>query len=90
MSNTSGIPNKINKTQCGSRLAGCNIIKMTGFSNGVVINHRATRAQRMTDLIKVQSRMRNVNWVRENVKVNEYGQRSGGPNGYGQSPRNNF
>lgn len=90
MSNTSGIPNKINKTQCGSRLAGCNIIKMTGFSNGVVINHRATRAQRMTDLIKVQSRMRNVNWVRENVKVNEYGQRSGGPNGYGQSPKNTF
>jgi hypothetical protein len=55
-----------------------------------VINHRATRAQRVTDLINVQSRMRNANWVRENVNVNHYGQRSGGPNGYGQSPKNTF
>jgi hypothetical protein len=63
---------------------------MTGFSNGVVINHRATRSQRLTDLINVQSYLRNATWVRENVSVNGYGQRSGGPNGYGQSPKNTF
>ena len=75
---------------CNSRLANCNITKITGFSNGMVTNNRKTQALRMSTLIHIQTRLRNGTWKRQYVPVNDYGQRSGGPNGYGQSPKNTF
>ena len=75
---------------CISRLANCNITKITNFSNGMVINNRATQLQRVSNLIQVQSYLRNVTWTRQYNPVNGYGQRTGGPVGYGQSPKNTF
>lgn len=75
---------------CISRLANCNITKITNFSNGMVINNRATQLQRVSTLIKVQPYLRNATWKQEYKPVNGYGQRAGGPNGYGQSPKNTF
>ena len=41
---------------CNSRLANCNITKITNFSNGMVINNRATTAQRVATLIIIINR----------------------------------
>ena len=75
---------------CNSRFAKCNITKKTNFSSGNVIIQGSTLAQRVSTLIKVQPYLRNATWTREYVGVNEYGQRAGGPVGYGQSPKNTF
>jgi len=75
---------------CISRLANCKITKKTNFSNGYVINNRATAIQRISTLISVQSQMRNATWTQIYAPVNAYSQRAGGPVGYGQSPKNTF
>jgi|AntAceMinimDraft_6_1070360.scaffolds.fasta_scaffold07664_3 hypothetical protein len=75
---------------CNSRFAKCNITNKTNFSSGNVIIQGSTLAQRVSTLIKVQPYLRNATWTREYVGVNEYGQRAGGPVGYGQSPKNTF
>jgi len=75
---------------CISRLANCKITKKNNFSNGYVINNRATAMQRMSTLISVQSQMRNATWTQIYAPVNAYSQRTGGPVGYGQSPKNTF
>jgi hypothetical protein len=74
---------------CTSRLANCKITK-TNFQNGYVINNRATAMQRISTLISVQSQMRNATWTQIYAPVNAYSQRTGGPVGYGQSPKNTF
>jgi hypothetical protein len=74
---------------CTSRLANCKITK-TNFQNGYVMNNRATAMQRMSTLISVQSQMRNATWTQIYAPTNAYSQRTGGPVGYGQSPRNTF
>ena len=74
---------------CNSRLANCKITK-TNFQNGYVMNNRATAIQRMSTLINVQSQMRNATWTQIYAPTNAYSQRTGGPVGYGQSPRNTF
>jgi hypothetical protein len=75
---------------CISRLANCKITKKNNFSNGYVINNRATAIQRISTLISVQSQMRNATWTQIYAPVNAYSQRTGGPVGYGQSPKNTF
>jgi hypothetical protein len=75
---------------CNSRFAKCNITKKTNFSSGNVIIQGSTIAQRVSTLIKVQSYLRNATWREEYKPVNGYGQRAGGPVGYGQSPKNTF
>ena len=74
---------------CNSRLANCKITK-TNFQNGYVMNNRATAIQRISTLISVQSQMRNATWTQIYAPVNAYSQRTGGPVGYGQSPKNTF
>ena len=74
---------------CISRLANCKITK-TNFQNGYVMNNRATAMQRISTLISVQSQMRNATWTQIYAPTNAYSQRTGGPVGYGQSPRNTF
>jgi hypothetical protein len=74
---------------CTSRLANCKITK-TNFQNGYVMNNRATAMQRISTLISVQSQMRNATWTQIYAPTNAYSQRTGGPVGYGQSPRNTF
>ena len=74
---------------CNSRLANCKITK-TNFQNGYVMNNRATAIQRISTLISVQSQMRNATWTQIYAPTNAYSQRTGGPVGYGQSPRNTF
>ena len=74
---------------CNSRLANCKITK-TNFQNGYVMNNRATAMQRISTLISVQSQMRNATWTQIYAPTNAYSQRTGGPVGYGQSPRNTF
>ena len=77
---------------CNSRFAKCNINKKLGpaYSNGNVTIQGATRAQGMSELIRVQSSMRNAKLVFTNAPVNHYGRRAGGPGGYGSSPKNTF
>jgi hypothetical protein len=75
---------------CISRLANCKITKKNNFSNGYVINNRATAIQRISTLISVQSQMRNATWTQVYAPINAYSQRAGGPVGYGQSPKNTF
>ena len=77
---------------CNSRFAKCNINKKLGpaYSNGNVTIQGATRAQGMSELIRVQSSMRNAKLVFTNTPVNQYGRRAGGPGGYGSSPKNTF
>ena len=75
---------------CNSRFAKCNIIKKTNFSSGNVIIQGSTIAQRVSTLIHVQPYLRNATWTRQYNPVNGYGQRTGGPVGYCQSPKNTF
>ena len=77
---------------CNSRFAKCNLNKKLGpaYSNGNVTIQGATNSQRMTELIRVQSSMRNAKLVFTNAPVNQYGRRAGGPGGYGSSPKNTF
>ena len=56
----------------------------------MVINNRATQLQRVSNLIQVQPYLKNATWKRQYNQVNGYGQRTGGPVGYGQSPKNTF
>jgi hypothetical protein len=62
---------------------------MPGSSGNVVVNSQ-TIAEKMSTLIQYQSQIRNKKWTVKNVPTNVYGQRSGGPTGYGQSPSNRF
>jgi hypothetical protein len=75
--------------RCNSRFANCNINKGP-YPSGSTINNSYTLAQRVSNQIQVQSYFRNSKWTFKTAPVNGYGQRSGGPNGYGQSPKNTF
>ena len=75
---------------CNSRFAKCNLNKKNKFSSGNVTIQGATNSQRVSTQIQVQSTMRNATWTNRYVPVNGYGQRTGGPNGSGQSPKNSF
>lgn len=75
---------------CNSRFAYCNITKKPNFSSGNVTIQGTTLANRVSTLIRVQSQMRNARIVFQDVSLNVYGQKAGGPYGYGSSPKNNF
>ena len=75
---------------CNSRFAKCNLNTKSNYNNGNIINQSHTKLQRHTQLILVQSTMRNAHIVFQNVSLNGYGQKSGGPYGYGSSPKNTF
>jgi hypothetical protein len=75
---------------CNSRFAYCNITKKSNFSSGNVTIQGATLANRVSTLIRVQSQMRNAKLVFQDVSLNVYGQKAGGPYGYGSSPKNTF
>ena len=75
---------------CNTRFAGCNINKKTKFSSGNVTITDATLHKRVSALVILQSSLRNVNLVYADISLNGYGQRSGGPYGYGSSPKNTF
>jgi len=62
---------------------------MPGSSGNVVTNSQ-TLAEKMSTLIQYQSQIRNKKWTVKNVATNVYGQRAGGPSGYGRAPRNRF
>ena len=76
---------------CNSRFRNCNAFNknMPGSSGTVVVNSQ-TIAEKMSTLIQYQSQIRNKKWTVKNVPVNVYGQRAGGPTGYGQPIRNKF
>jgi hypothetical protein len=82
-----GSPGPIQR--CNSRFANCNITKGP-YPSGTINNTSNTLAQRVSTLIRVQPFMRNATWTNRYIPVNSYGQRSGGPNGSGQPPRNSF
>jgi len=75
---------------CNSRFAYCNISKKTINPSGNVTIQGTTLANRVSTLIRVQSQMRNARIVFQDVSLNVYGQKAGGPYGYGSSPKNNF
>ena len=75
--------------RCNSRFVNCNTSKGP-YPSGSTNNMSSTISQRVSNLIRVQSTIRNTRWTNRYVPVNVYGQRSGAPNGYGQSPKNTF
>jgi len=62
----------------------------TAFSSGNVVINSQTLAEKMSTLIQYQSQIRNKKWTVKNIPTNVYGQRAGGPTGYGQPIRNRF
>ena len=77
---------------CNSRFAKCNINKKLGaaFQSGNVSIQGTTIPRRISQAIRVQTYLKNANFVIQDVSLNVYGQRSGGPYGYGSSPKNTF
>ena len=77
---------------CNSRFAKCNINKKLGaaFQSGNVSIQGTTIPRRISEAIRVQTYLKNANFVIQDVSLNVYGQRSGGPYGYGSSPKNTF
>jgi hypothetical protein len=77
---------------CNSKFAKCNINKKLGpaYSSGNVTIQGVTNAQKISELLRVQSSMHNAKLNINNIPVNKYGQRSGGPRGFGSSPKNTF
>jgi hypothetical protein len=75
---------------CESRFAKCNINKKPNFSSGNVTIQGTTRPLRQSYLTRTVVPMRNHTLVYANKPNNEYGQRAGGPSGYGQPLKNNF
>tara|TARA_A100001015_G_scaffold312707_1_gene418425 strand:+ start:3529 stop:5490 length:1962 start_codon:yes stop_codon:yes gene_type:complete len=63
--------------------------RLPGSSGNIVITN-LTQASRYTQLIKNESIIRNAKWRIGNYPTNMYGQRPGGPNGFGSSPKNDF
>ena len=85
------ISNRVGPRQsCNSKYKYCNINKKTNFSSGNVTNQSATQAERFSTLIRVQSNMRNAKLIFQDVSLNGYGQKAGGPYGSGSSPKNSF
>ncbi|MDC1321015.1 hypothetical protein N8261_03550 [Flavobacteriaceae bacterium] len=72
---------------CNSRFAKCNINKKSIYNSGSVTIQGSTLAQRVSTLARTQRKNR---VVFQNVSLNGYGQKSGGPYGYGSSPKNTF
>jgi surface protein len=72
----------------------CNNIKYCGItkqiSNPLVTIENNTISTRMSMLITNQKFTRNASYTIVKAPVNQYGQRSGGPNGYGKPPKNAF
>lgn len=76
---------------CTSRFKKCNrYTKSLPGSSGNVVVDNLTTAMRISNLIKHQTNMRNAQWSEKHIPLNVYGQRTGGPTGYGQSPKNVF
>ena len=84
----SNIPGPIQ--MCESRFRKCNLNKKPNFSNGNVTIQGSTRPLKLSYLTQTVVPMRNHTLVYANKPNNEYGQRAGGPSGYGQPPKNNF
>ena len=75
---------------CDSRFAKCNLTTKTNFSSGNVTIQGTTRPLKLSYLTRTVVPARNHKLVYANKPNNEYGQRAGGPVGYGQPPKNNF
>jgi len=84
----SNIPGPIQ--MCESRFRKCNLNKKPNFYNGNVTIQGTTRPLKLSYLTQTVVPSRNHKLVYANKPNNEYGQRAGGPVGYGQSPKNNF
>ena len=78
---------KIVKNIC-SNIKYCGITKQ--ISNPLVTIENNTISRRMSMLIKNQKFSRNAFYTVANNPVNKFGQRSGGPSGYGKPPKNTF
>lgn len=78
---------KIVKNIC-SNIKYCGITKQ--ISNPLVTIENNTISRRMSMLIKNQKFSRNAFYTIANNPVNKFGQRSGGPSGYGKPPKNTF
>ena len=76
--------------RCNSRFKYCNINKKLGYNSGNVTIQGSTTAQRVSELITTSIYTRNSKITNANITLNGYGQKSGGPYGYGSSPKNNF
>lgn len=76
---------------CTSRfkICKCYTKSLPGSSGNIVVNN-LTLAMRVSNLIRQQSSNRNAQWTQKHISLNVYGQRAGGPTGYGQSPKNIF
>lgn len=76
---------------CISRFKNCNkYSKNLPGSSGNLVKTDLTLPMRITRLINYQSTLRNAQWNEKYVPLNAYGQRPGGPNGYGQPIKNIF
>jgi hypothetical protein len=76
--------------QCNSRFKYCNINKKLGYDSGNVTIQGSTIVQRVSTLVNISRFTRNLKLNNANIKLNGYGQKSGGPYGYGSSPKNSF
>ena len=72
--------------------AKCKLNKKLGhaFQSGNVISRDAKMAKRISAIIQLQSTLKSASFVIQDVSLNVYGQKTGGPNGYGSSPKNTF
>ena len=86
------IPNGPGPIQmCNSRFRNCNKFnKNKPGSSGTIVTNQHTKIQKMSTSILFQNHMRNKKWTLKNAPTNVYGQRAGGPHGYGQPPQNTF
>lgn len=74
---------------CKTKLCNNFSKKLPGSSGNIVITNM-TQASRYSQIIRNQSLVRNAKWNIKNYPTNAYGQRPGGPYGFGSSPKNNF
>jgi hypothetical protein len=76
---------------CNSRFRNCNSFnKNKPGSSGTIVTNQHTKFQKMSTSILFQNHMRNKKWTLKNAPTNVFGQRAGGPHGYGQPPKNTF
>jgi surface protein len=78
---------EIAKSICNN-VKNCNITKQ--INNELVQITDNTVAGRMSMLVKTQKFTRNASYVKKNVPVNRFGQRPGGPSGFGKPLQNSF
>jgi len=76
---------------CDSRFRNCNnYSKLLPGSSGNIVITGQTQSQALTRIINLEQYTRGSKWVQINSPTNQYGSRAGAPNGYGESPKNNF